>query len=311
LKKFISICIFICFCFPPYFLLGFPEVANAQSYDKEKYSRIMWRYLEVLSGFGPRYIGTKGYGETLQLIRQVGTEFADEVLEHPFSFTRHNGEKMEMVNIEFVFHGTSKGRAILLGTHYDTRPFADQESDPNYRLQPIIGSNDGGSGTSVLLGLAQYLKENPVRKPIRLVFFDGEDFGQSGTSEMFLGSKHHANYLKTNKHEEWPRAVIIVDMVGDKDLEIFKETHSMASGPKVLDRIYSVAKRIKSFQFNERSKYTIRDDHLPFAGLGIPSVLLIDFDYPFWHKLSDTLDKCSSESLGAVFSVLAGVLSEW
>ena len=311
MKKFISICIFICFCFPPYFLLGFPEVANAQSYDKEKYSRIMWRYLEVLSGFGPRYIGTKGYGETLQLIRQVGTEFADEVLEHPFSFTRHNGEKMEMVNIEFVFHGTSKGRAILLGTHYDTRPFADQESDPNYRLQPIIGSNDGGSGTSVLLGLAQYLKEYPINQPVRLIFFDGEDFGQSGTGEMFLGSKHHADYLRKNSQKKWPLAVIIVDMVGDKDLEIFKETNSIASGPKVLDRIYNVAKRKNIFQFNEKTKYTIWDDHIPFAGLGIPSVVLIDFDYPHWHKLSDTLDKCSPKSLSAVFSVLVGVLSEW
>ena len=293
------------------FLLGFSEVVNAQSYATGKYSRIMWNYLEELSELGPRYVGTKGYDRTLRLIRNVGTEFADEVLEHPFFVTQHGGGQRQMVNIEFVFHGNAEGRPILLGAHYDTRPFADQESDPRLRAHPIIGSNDGGSGTSVLLGLAQYLKEYPVNQPVRFMFFDGEDFGQSGTGEMFLGSKHHANYLRKTLKREWPLAVIIVDMVGDKDLEIFKETHSIASGPKVLDRIYNVAKRINSFQFNEKIKHTIQDDHLPFARLGIPSVVLIDFDYPYWHKLSDTLDKCSPKSLNAVFSVLVGVLSEW
>jgi glutaminyl-peptide cyclotransferase len=295
-----------------FFLVAFSEIVNAQLYDKEKYSKVMWNYLEVLSEFGPRYVGTKGYEKTLRLIKRVGGEFADEVLEHTFFVKQHGGGQRQMVNIEFIFNGSNvEGRPILLGAHYDTRPFADQESDPILQTRPIIGSNDGGSGTSILLGLAQYLKEYPVRQPVRLLFFDGEDFGQSGSGEMFLGSKHHANYLRKKSRGEWPKAVIIVDMVGDKDLEIFKETHSMASGPKVLDRIYHVAKRMNSFQFNDRSKYTIRDDHLPFAGLGIPSVVLIDFDYPYWHKLSDTLDKCSPESLSVVFSVLVGVLSEW
>jgi len=293
------------------FLFSFSEMVNAQSYAREKYSKIMWNYLEVLSGFGPRYVGTKGYSKTLRLIRRVGAEFADEVIEHSFFVKQHGGGQRQMTNVEFVFHGNAEGRPVLLGAHYDTRPFADQESDPILQTHPIIGSNDGGSGTSVLLGLAQYLKEYPVSQPVRLMFFDGEDFGRSGTGEMFLGSKHHADYLRKTSRGEWPLAVIIVDMVGDKDLEIFKETHSMASGPKVLDRIYSVAKRINSFQFNEKSKHTIQDDHLPFARLGIPSVVLIDFDYPYWHKLSDTLDKCSSRSLSAVLSVLVRVLSEW
>ena len=292
-------------------LSGFSWAANAQSYAEEKYSRVMWNYLEVLSEFGPRYVGTKGYGKTLQLIRRVGAEFADEVLEHSFLTKQHNGEQVQMINIEFIFHGTAGGRPVLLGAHYDTRPFADQEPDPELRVHPIIGANDGGSGTAVLLGLARYLKEHPVNQPVRLMFFDGEDFGKSDANEMFIGSKYHANYLEKTLQEQWPVAVIIVDMVGDKDLEIFKETHSIAGGPKVLDRIYKMATRKNISQFNEKSKYTIQDDHLPFIRLGIPSVLLIDFDYPHWHKISDTLDKCSPKSLSAVFSVLAGVLAEW
>ena len=312
MNKASNICICIYFWSVAIFLLGFSEIVNAQTtYAKEKYSRIMWNYLEVLSELGPRYVGTKGYDKTLNLIRQVGAEFADNVLEHPFVIKRRNGEQIEMVNIEFIFNGTTEGRPVLIGAHYDTRPFADQELDTKLRARPPIGANDGGSGTVVLLGLAQYLKENRLSQPVRLMFFDGEDFGKSGAGEMFIGSNYHASQLNKLPLEQWPLAVIIIDMVGDRDLEIFKETYSMASGPDLLDRIYRVASRQKIHQFNEKSKHTIRDDHLPFIRLGIPSVVLIDFDYPYWHKLSDTLDKCSPESLGAVFSVVAGVLAEW
>ena len=292
-------------------LSKFSGVTHAQPFPKEKYSRVMWNYLDTLSGFGPRYVGTRGYDNTLNLIRQVGAEFADDVLEHPFVIKRHNGKQMQMVNIEFIFNGAAGGRPIMVGAHYDTRPFADQELSPKLRDRPILGVNDGGSGTAVLLGLAHYLKKNSLSQPVRLMFFDGEDFGKSGEGEMFIGSNYHASQLEKLSLEHWPLAVIIIDMVGDKDLEIFKETYSVASGSELLDRIYEMSRRQKVYQFNEKNKHTIRDDHLPFIRLGIPSILLIDFDYPHWHKLSDTLDKCSSESLEAVFSVVAGVLAEW
>ena len=135
-----------------FFLFSFSEMGNAQSFARDKYSKIMWNHLETLSGFGPRYVGTKGYNKTLRLIRRIGAEFADEVIEHSFFVKQHGGGQRQMINVEFVFHGNA-GRPVLLGAHYDTRPFADQESDPILQTRPIIGSNDGGSGTSVLLGL--------------------------------------------------------------------------------------------------------------------------------------------------------------
>ena len=90
------------------FLFGLLEEVNAQPYAKEKYSRTIWGYLKTLSDFGPRYLGTKGYDETLKLIRQVGDEFADEVLEHPFIFKRHNFEQIEMMNVEFIFQNAAQ-----------------------------------------------------------------------------------------------------------------------------------------------------------------------------------------------------------
>ena len=100
---------YICIYFwsAAFFLLVFSEVVNAQSYAKGKYSRIMWNYLEELSELGPRYVGTKGYDRTLRLIRNVGAEFADEVLEHSFFVKQHSGGQKQMVNIEFVFHGNA------------------------------------------------------------------------------------------------------------------------------------------------------------------------------------------------------------
>jgi hypothetical protein len=292
-------------------LFCFSETAYAQPAEFERYRNTLWGYLETLTDFGPRYAGTLGYDRTLQLLRQAGREFADEVVEHPFVIRRENGEQVRMVNIEFVFHGSMGGPPVLVGAHYDTRPFADQEPDPETRTRPIQGANDGGSGTAVLLGLARYLKEHPTRLPVRLMFFDGEDFGTTGSGEMFIGSNYHANQLKLLDPKTWPQAVLIADMVGDRDLQIYRESYSVKSGPKLLDRIYSVAQRQNISQFKEEKKYSVLDDHVPFSMLGIPSVVLIDFDYPHWHKLSDTIDKCSPKSLLAVFSVLAGVLREW
>ena len=292
-------------------LFCFSETAYAQPAEFERYRNTLWGYLETLTDFGPRYAGTLGYDRTLQLLRQVGREFADEVVEHPFVIRRENGEQVRMVNIELVFHGSTGGPPVLIGAHYDTRPFADEEFDLEARAKPIQGANDGGSGTAVLLGLARYLEDQPPRLPVRLMFFDGEDFGTTGSGEMFTGSNHHANQLKLLDPKTWPRAVLVVDMVGDRDLQIYKESYSVHSGPKLLDRIYSTAQRQNISQFKEERKYSVLDDHVPFSMLGIPSVVLIDFDYPHWHKLSDTLDKCSPESLLAVFSVLAGVLEEW
>ena len=108
--------------------------------------------------------------------------------------------------------------------------------------------------------------------------------------------------------EQWPYAVVILDMIGDKELQIYRESYSEKSGGALLDKIYAIAKKNNITQFRDRSKFTIYDDHYPFVKLDIPSIVLIDFDYPHWHKLSDTLEKCSPESLFAVFSVMAEFL---
>ena len=281
------------------------KTGTSEALNAEKYSRIIWEYLEVLCGFGPRNPGSKGYFETIELIRRVGKKYADRITEKPFWIKTAEGKTIRMLNLELQFAGTKGGAPILIGSHFDTRPFADQEKDPQKRNRPILGANDGGSSTAVLLSLAHYLFPHPAPRPIHLGFFDGEDFGASGSGLTLLGSTHYAQSLLKVNRSFWPHWVLVIDMIGDKDLQIFKETHSLKGSGRFLDLIYSIAEKKEVASFNPQSKFTIFDDHYPFHKMGIPATLLIDFDYPYWHTQEDTLDKCSPESMFSVFKVVA------
>jgi Zn-dependent M28 family amino/carboxypeptidase len=286
-----------------------PSFCHAASSDLEPYKKKSWGYLQQLVKFGPRYPESLGYEKTIALIREVGQKYADEVEEQKFNI-KVPGREIVMRNMILKFKGTEEGRPIILGAHFDTRPFADQETDRILKQQPIVGANDGGSGTAILLSLAEYYKKHRPKRSVYLTFFDGEDYGAKGSGQVLLGSTYYANMLESLPEDQRPYCVLVIDMVGDRDLKIFKEAHSMESGNWLLDILYETAKEKKFSQFIPKSKYKIYDDHYPFARIGIPSVVLIDFDYPHWHKLTDTLDKCSPESLFAVLSVVVISLAQ-
>jgi len=303
IKRFWIYLAWITFILPPVCYAGTPDLLL------EPYKKKSWTYLEKLVEFGPRYPESLGYEKTIALIREVGEKFADEVEEQKFNL-RVSDRKITMRNLILKFQGTEEGRPIVLGAHYDTRPFADEETDRKLKRQPILGANDGGSGTAILLSLAEYYRQHRPKRSIYLTFFDGEDYGAKGSGQVLLGSIYYAKLLEPLPEDQRPYCVLVIDMVGDRELEIFKEIHSMQSGNWLLDILYETAKAKKFPQFNPKSKYKIYDDHYPFARIGIPSVVLIDFDYPHWHKMTDTLDKCSPESLFAVLSVVVHSLAQ-
>ncbi|CAI2718905.1 Peptidase_M28 domain-containing protein [Nitrospina watsonii] len=281
------------------------------------YRALLWKHLEALCAMGPRYPGSAGHAQTRAYIRDIAERYADSWKEQAFVARVGYAGELPLYNYELTFKGTGRtghtggsddSPPILLGAHYDTRPFADEETDPEKQEQPIVGANDGGSGTAILLGMAQYLHENPPERPVKLVFFDGEDYGRRGSDEYFLGSSYYAEQLKQEDPSTWPARVLVVDMVGKKDVKIFKEVYSFRNAPGFLDTIYKVAEDLGNTQFVPMLRYSVRDDHLPFIYLKIPSVLLIDFDYPYWHTLEDTLDKCSPDSLLGVFEVVVETL---
>ena len=184
---------------------------------------------------------------------------------------------------------------VILGAHYDTRMLADNDPDPAQHTNFVPGANDGASGVAVLLELARSLPEDTV--PVWLVFFDAEDNGRIEGWDWILGSRE---FVKNNPMQ--PRAAIIVDMIGDADLSIYKERNST---PELTDEIWEVAKNLGyESKFIPEYRHSMIDDHTPFLEAGIPAVDIIDFDYPYWHTVQDTPDKVSAESLQAVGETL-------
>jgi Iap family predicted aminopeptidase len=184
---------------------------------------------------------------------------------------------------------------IVLGAHYDTRMIADNDPDLTKRAEPVPGANDGASGVAVLLELARSLPKDTV--PVWLVFFDTEDNGRIAGWDWILGSRAFAEEIKIA-----PRAVVVVDMIGDADLNIYLERNSNVA---IRTEIWSTAEKLGyGKQFINKEKYSIEDDHTPFLEAGIPAVDIIDFDYPYWHTTQDTPDKVSAKSLQAVGDTL-------
>lgn len=184
---------------------------------------------------------------------------------------------------------------IILGAHYDTRFVADNDPNPNKRDEPVPGANDGASGVAVLLELARTLPEDAP--PVWLVFFDAEDNGRIEGWDWILGSRAFVEEIPVR-----PRAVVIVDMIGDADLNIHLERNS---DKELRAEIWKTAEELGYGDvFINTEKFSMLDDHTPFLQAGIPAVLLIDFDYPYWHTVEDTVDKVSPESLEAVGKTL-------
>ncbi len=238
--------------------------------------------------FGPRIPGSEGHAKIREWMR-IELESAGWQVEV------HESERMGHPIYNIIAKRSDEDPKIILGAHYDTRMIADHDPDPAKRDQPVPGANDGGSGVAVLLEMARALPEDSV--PVWLVFFDTEDNGRIEGWDWILGSRAFAEEIPVQ-----PEAVVIVDMIGDANLNIHLEKNSDVA---IRTEIWSVAERLGySAQFINNEKFSMLDDHTPFLEAGIPAVDLIDFDYPYWHTTEDTPDKVSAESLKAVGDTL-------
>lgn len=269
-------------------------------------------YLEHQVAFGPRVPGT----EPWRLCREYFYEHFEQaglsVDSQAFTFyDPYSNSEKPLVNVIAQYRGDpSDEKALLLAAHWDSRPRTDFHSDSTRMTEPIDGANDGASGVAVLMELADLLAEQAPEVNVDLVLFDGEDWGKSGDIDLYLlGSRHFARGIRGRYHFG-----IVIDMVGDKHQEIYKEGYSQEFQPVLNDYIWNQAKGLGLTTFHDSVKYTIMDDHLSLLAAGLPSVVLIDFDYPYWHTELDTPDKCSPESLANVGRLLADIVykrSSW
>ena len=261
-------------------------------------------FLEEQCNLGPRYPGSDEIVLCRNYIISALNQYGASVEEQYFSVIINDTE-FEGVNIIAKFY-PRMSRRILLGAHYDTRPWADKEEDISLHDTPIIGANDAASGVAVLLELASIIsKKQPEQFGIDLVFFDLEDMGTYQKNETWcLGSEHFAKNYTGKK----PEKAIIVDMIGDKDLEINMEYSSYHNSPALVNEIWETGKNLGFSEFKQRIGNRIYDDHYPLIKIGINAIDIIDFDYPYWHTLADTPDKCSSQSLYIVGQTLLKII---
>jgi glutaminyl-peptide cyclotransferase len=254
---------------------------------------------------GPRYPGSPGHEKARKYLLDRLSGCTDLVKTQDFTYRDEERKlDLQLTNVIASFSPDKKER-ILLCAHWDTRPVADHDPDSSLRSQPIPGANDGASGVAVLLEVARILSENKSPRGVDLIFFDGEDWGSESELDKFcLGSK----YFAKNKGNYQPDLGILLDMIGDRDLKIYKEAFSYTYAPQAVDFIWAKAHGLGFSCFNDSSRYYIYDDHLPLLEAGIPCVDLIDYDYPWYHTTSDTPDKCSPQSLQIMGDLLMEIL---
>jgi glutaminyl-peptide cyclotransferase len=241
-------------------------------------------WVEYQVALGPRIPGTAAHWEVGEWIVARLAEAGWRTEVQPFTW---NG--LELRNL--VGQTGPMDRApIVLAAHYDTRPVADR--DPEEPTLPVPGANDGGSGVAVLIELARTVDVEALQQPVWLVFFDAEDGGSLPGGEWIVGARYFADHLEVH-----PAAVVVVDMVGDADLQLYYE---LGSDPELSAAIWALGARLGFSAFIPEAMYGILDDHAPFVERGITAIDIIDFDYPYWHTTHDTPDKVSAESLEQV-----------
>ncbi len=237
--------------------------------------------------FGPRPAGSDAIHKLQAYILQHAKVAGAQITEDNFTAQTPQGQ-VAMKNIIVKFPGRS-GKAIAITGHYDTKPFPGRH---------FVGANDGASSTAVLLELAQSLAGQPRVDDVYLIFFDGEEAFRDWTAtDSVYGSRHLAELWK--KDGSWVRfkALINVDMIGDKNLNILQDTNSDVGLRKL---VWNAAAALGYQKYFTSMSEPMDDDHMPFVRLGVPSLDVIDFDYPPWHEDTDTLDKIAPMSLEIV-----------
>lgn len=277
------------------------NLAEDQTHYEDFSGERAFVYLEKQCEFGARVPGSMAHQRTQAYLFAELQKFAQEVTLQPFEFRQQN-QSVQMNNILARFGGNGGG-TILLAAHWDTRPFADRDPNPANRNKPILGANDGASGVAVLLEVARVLKSNPPLNSVIIVLFDGEDYGKS-VSSMFLGSQYFAQNMGS-----WTADFgILLDMVGDQDLELPMERYSWNADPELTEAIWKRAEEIGLSAFQRRLGTAVIDDHLQLIDAGVPTVNIIDFNYPYWHTVEDTPDKCSPNSLEVVGRLVLSIV---
>lgn len=280
-------------------LVGCHERGESQTKIWEQFSgENALQHVQQLVDYGPRPPASEAIENSRAYLTKQLEGFGWRVMPQTFSDETPQG-KTTFVNLIATF-GNDAAPSFLLCSHYDTKTFATAR---------FVGANDGGSSTGLLIEMARALSQQPaLARKVELVFFDGEEAYVSFTAtDGLYGSRYFAKQLEAEKKVKQFRGGILFDMIGDRSLTV---TLPPDSPSEITLGIFAAAEALKVRQHFTYSQNGIMDDHTPLNAAGIPTIDLIDFDFPAWHTPEDTIDKVSAESLGIVGSVALRYLAE-
>jgi Zn-dependent M28 family amino/carboxypeptidase len=276
-------------------LLGLMFVVQASATPTFDSNRA-YEHLRQLVGFGPRPAGSAAIEQSRAYIKAQLAASGITVTEQAWDDQTPTG-RVHMVNLIATIPGTSKNR-LVIGGHYDTKKFPFR----------FVGANDGGSSAAFLVELARVLKARRSPLTIELLFLDGEEavIEWMGNDHTY-GSRHYVAEAKRSGSLATLKAFVLVDMIGDRELQIKRDLNSTTW---LTDIIWAAAQKNQLASYFRPDRVQIEDDHLPFMEAGVPSVDIIDLEYPAWHTAADTLDQVSARSLQVVGDALIAALPQ-
>lgn len=273
-----------------------------------------YAYVEKQVAFGPRVPGTDAHRQCGDWLSGKLKAFGADVTEQTATLTAFDGTRIPMRNIFARINPQTEKRVLLLA-HWDCRPWADQDPDPERQSSPIDGANDGASGVGVLLELARSFPKTNSDTGIDILLCDAEDWGEESNDDSWaLGARHFAANLPEKGY--MPSSAILLDMVGAPDATFMREYFSQLANPALADEIWSIAKNLGyGDMFVNRMGSAVNDDHVELIKAGIPTIDIIDYRegsgfFSGWHTSTDNMDAISKETLGAVGKVLETYLNK-
>lgn len=278
-----------------------------------------YAYVKAQTDFGPRTLGSEAHQQCCDYLMNKLLEFCDTAYTQQFQAKTYDGKSWSAQNIIGRINPASRKR-IVLASHWDSRPFADHDSDPANHSKAIDGANDGASGVGVLLEVARQLKQNNPSIGVDFVFFDAEDYGPREGEEIpgdwwGLGSQYWAKSLKASGYTA--QYGILLDMVGSANAQFFQEQFSMRDAQPVVAKVWATAFDL-GYQdyFQNQMGGVITDDHFyvnKYADFQMIDIIHYDaatgtgFD-PVWHTMNDNIQNIDRNTLGVVGTTLLQVI---
>ena len=280
-----------------------------------------YQYVKAQCDFGPRVPGSEAHSACLAYFVEQFTIFrADTVIVQEGEMTIYDGTKKSVRNV-VASYGLGKPNRVMVCAHWDSRPFADNDINPDNRRKPIIGANDGASGVGVILELARQLGLKDAAMGVDLILFDLEDWGapdweQSKLADggWALGSKYWASHPHIPGYQA--QFAILLDMVGGRGAQFYREYFSEQYAGWVVDKVWNKAADLGlGHLFVNQRGGGVTDDHINVIRAGIPCIDIIHFQADtessfgdYWHTHNDDMRNIDPATLDAVGRVLMEII---